>query len=367
MIAGDPYQGGATWAVLHYLLGLRELGHEVTFVEPVRADSWDPPDTPLSASRNAEFFRTVMSRYGFDGSAALLIPGTRETVGATFEDIRKAARQADLLINVSGMLTDDELLEPIPTRLYLDLDPAFVQSWHTVEGIDMRFDGHTHFATVGNLIGRPECAVPTCGLPWTHTLPPVFLRQWPMSRSAESEAFTTIANWRGYGSIHHEGVLFGQKAHSLRSFFELPALTGERFELALAIHPNETRDIEALGAYGWRLLDPSKAAGTPDRYRDFIQQSRAEFGVAKSGYVVSHCGWFSDRSACYLASGRPVVAQETGFSDVLPTGRGLFSFNTTADFINAAHELRLDYELHAQAARDLAEAYFDSSRVLTRL
>ena len=166
------------------------------------------------------------------------------------------------------------------------------------------------------------------------------------------DGFTTVGNWRGYGSIEHEGIFYGQKAHSLRQFIGLPRRTNAKLMPALAIHPEETRDLTALRENGWILLDPAEVARDPRRYREFIQGSRGEFGIAKSGYVASRCGWFSDRSACYLASGRPVLAQETGFSEFLPTGEGLIPFETEDDVLAGIDALRSDYPRHAtQRAR----------------
>lgn len=353
MVAGDPGQGGATWAVLQYVLGLERLGHDVRLVEPV----------PEARPDAEAYFRDVVSAFGLEGRAALLVEGTSDTSGARYE----ALRGADLLLNVSGMLRDERLLGEIPVRVYLDLDPAFNQLWHAVQGIDMRFEGHTHFATVGLALGTPACSVPSCGRTWIPTLPPVVLDWWPVAETLEHDALTTVANWRGYGSIEHEGVLYGQKAHSLRRLVDLPRRSPERFELALAIHEDEKPDLAALAEHGWRLVDPVEAAGTPERYRRFVQGSKAELGIAKSGYVASRCGWFSDRSACYLASGRPVIAQETGFSAHLPTGEGLFAFETAEDVLAAIDALRSGYEGHRRAARALAEEHFDSDAVLTRL
>ena len=231
----------------------------------------------------------------------------------------------------------------------------------------MRFAGHTRFVTVGLAMGQPDCRVPTCGLEWIATLPPVVLARWPVATRVEYPALTTIANWRGYGSIRHEGVLYGQKAHSLRPFMALPKLTAERLMLALAIDPGEVQDLAALHDNGWCLLNPAEVAPTPERYRRFIQGSRAEFGIAKSGYVAARCGWLSDRSVCYLASGRPVLAQETGFSRFLPAGAGLLSFATVEDLLAGIEALRRDYAGQARAARALAEEYFDSDQVLSRL
>jgi hypothetical protein len=367
MNAAVPRQGGLTWVVLQYLLGLTRLGHEVYFVEPVEASALQPTGATLAQSGNAAYFREVAQEFGLERNAALLLAGTRETVGLPYGELLEVARSADVLLNVAGMLTDEELTGPIPRRAYLDIDPGFTQLWQAVQGIDMRLGGHTHFVTVGLSLGRAECAVPTCGRDWIATCQPVVLEHWPVADGIVYDALTTIANWRGYGSIEHEGVHYGQKVHSLREFMALPTQTPERFLLALAIHPGETRDLEALASHGWRLIDPAGVTGTAASYRRFVQSSKAEFGIAKSGYVLSRCGWFSDRSICYLASGRPVIAQETGFSRYLPTGEGLFTFETAEDVLAGIEAMNRDYGRHARAARALAEEHFDSDRVLSRL
>jgi hypothetical protein len=367
MVAANPWQGGATWAVLQYVLGFARLNHDVYLVEPIPPAVVWPRQSSLAASDNAAYFGYVAGRFDLRARAALLLIGTEQTVGLSYDDLQRVAHRADLLINISGMLTDESLTARIPVRLYLDIDPAFNQMWSAVEGIDMRFAGHTHFATIGQAIGEQHCPVPTCGLTWLKTLQPVVLDRWPPATHAACEALTTIGNWRGYGSIEYQGVTYGQKCHSLRRFFLLPRLTTERFRLALAIHPDEIDDLAELTANGWQLVDPVRVANTPANYQRFIQGSRAEFGIAKSGYVLSHCGWFSDRSLCYLASGRPVIAQETGFSRYLPTGEGLFAFNTSDDVLQAIEELKSNYEKHADKARDIASEFFDSDKVLGQL
>jgi hypothetical protein len=308
-----------------------------------------------------------MDEFQLTKSAALLLQGTRETVGLSYDAVASFARGADLLVNVTGMLTDRELIGGIPSRAYLDLDPAFIQIWHAVEKIDMRLDGHTHFATVGLAMGTPPCKAPTCGRRWITTLQPVVLSQWPFGTEIKHDAFTTVGNWRGYGSVHYNGAFYGQKAHSLRELMKLPQYLQEHFMLAMAIHPDETADLAALRDNGWQLIDPKSVAGTPQRYSQFIQGSKAEFGVAKGGYVKSGCGWFSDRSACYLASGRPVVAQETGFSRFLPTGQGLLAFSSLEEAAIAVERVNEDYAGHSRAARALAEFHFASDTVLQRL
>ncbi len=208
--------------------------------------------------------------------------------------------------------------------------------------------------------------VPATGHEWIATLPPVVLDHWPVADRVELDAFTTVANFRGYGSIEHDGVRYGQKAHSLRPLLGLPRLTGEHFALALDIHPDEP-DLATLREHGWGILDPRRVAGTPESYASFVRGSKAELGIAKEGYVVSRCGWFSDRSAAYLASGRPVVAQDTGFGEALPTGAGLFAFSDPDGVLAALEAIRFDYGRHARAARAIAEEHLDSGRVLTRL
>lgn len=308
--ATEPGHGGADWAVMQYVLGLRRLGHDA------RLASWVEGDY-------------------------------------------------DLVFNTSGILPA-ESIAGIPVRVYLDLDPGFNQLWHQ-DGIDRHFDGHTHFVTVGQAIGRGSCPVPTLGLSWIGTLPPVVLEQWPAASGVETDALTTVANFRSYGSVSRDGVLYGQKVHSLRTVIGLPRRVRERFVVAMQIHPDEKRDLEALHANGWVLIDPCQVAASPDSYRRFVQGSLAEIGIAKSGYVVSKCGWFSDRSACYLASGRPVVAQETGFSEFLPTGEGLVAFGDEDHAAAAIDSLRGDYARHSRAARRIAEEYLDSDRVLASL
>lgn len=379
MIAADPWQGGATWAVLQYVLGFARLGHKVYFVEPIqklqpRSDAGistpvtgcrgRPDASPLAASENAEYFERVMGEFGLEHKSALLLAGTRQTVGLSYDELQQIARTADLLVNISGLLTDENLTAAIPVRVYLDLDPAFNQLWQAVQGINMRFAGHTHFVTIGQNIGEPDCMVPTCGLRWLKTFQPIVLEHWPVAHDIAYDGLTTVGNWRGYGSIEHQGVFYGQKAHSLRQFIALPTLTREKFMPALAIHPDEKKDLAALATNRWQLLDPMQVANTPGKYQKFIQQSKAELGIAKSGYVVSNCGWFSDRSICYLASGRPVIAQETGFSRHLPTGQGLLAFNEQQEVLSAIEELRRDYARHSSRARAIAETCFDSDIVL---
>jgi hypothetical protein len=359
-IAATPWQGGATWAVLQYLLGLRQLGCGVYFVEQLDYPEQPPPDA-------CRYCEQVMERFALDGRWALVSAAGGEPTGMTRQQLRDAATEADLLLNLSGKLSDADVLDRVPVRAYVDLDPVFAQLWHTAEGVDMGFEAHTHFVSVADAIGGPDSPIPACGREWLPTLPPVVLDEWPVATTIRRRRATTVGHWRSYGSITHDGVHYGQKAHSLRALIDLPGRAPDRLELALAIHPDETRDLEALRRNGWTLLDPSEVASTPDDYRRFVQGSWAEFGLAKLGYVAAGSGWFSDRSACYLASGRPVLAQDTGFGRRLPTGSGLLAFSDADDVVAGLEELELNYERHRVAARRIAEEHLASERVLRSL
>jgi len=340
MIAGTPNQGGAAWAVLQYVLGLKRLGHDVRLIEPV--------EQPSETTRR--YFADVADGFGLVGE---LLAEPRQLDAF------------DVALNISGLLPAESIAST-PCRVYVDLDPAFNQLWQE-GGINRGLEGHTHFVTVGQAIGTDSCDIPTLGRSWIPTAPPVVLEMWPQVNAPGGGAITTVANFRGYGSVERNGTHYGQKVHSLRSLWSLPRLTGDKFALAMTVHPGEHDDLEALKVNGWELVDPVAVAGTAAGYQRFIQSSRAEIGITKSGYVLSRCGWFSDRSACYLASGRPVVAQETGFSTFVPVGEGLFAFNDVGGAAEAFDAIREQPGRHARAAREIANEYFDSDRVLSRL
>lgn len=367
-VASVPGQGGWTWVVLQWVLGLRRLGHRVLWIDPATPSRRDRRKGALADGVNLRYFRDVVERFGLSGDAALVLQGrSRQVVGLSSSAVTRALHSADLLINVSGILHDQELLSLTRRRVYLDLDPAFTQLWHTVQGIDMGFSDHTHFVTIGHGLGTDDCDVPACGLSWVSTLQPVVLDEWPVASGPAMDALTTVANWRGYGSIEYDGLHYGQKAHALRALMALPSRTAQRLLLALAIHPGEAGDLAAIARHGWEIVAPARVAGDTDSYRAFVQKSKGEIGIAKTGYVLSRCGWFSDRSICYLASGRPVVAQDTGFGRLVPVGEGLLKFGTVDEAADAIARLNSSYRRHRRAARELAEAYFDSDKVLPRL
>lgn len=274
-----------------------------------------------------------------------------------------ALSDCSLVLNIMGFIP------PEPTSraawAFLDIDPGYPQMWHELGLADM-FRGHDVFATIGQNIGREGCLLPQAGKRWIRTPPPVVLDAWPAASGGR--AFTSVCTWRNaYGSVAFDGKTYGSRVHEFRKFMELPRLVDARFELALDINAAETRDLEALDANGWSLVDPVSVAASPEAYRSYIQHSRAEFCVAQNIYVETRSGWLSDRSLCYLASGKPVLAQDTGFSDNYPVGEGLLAFSTLEEAAAGFEEIERNYDRHSRAARDLAEEYFDARKVVGRL
>jgi hypothetical protein len=276
-------------------------------------------------------------------------------------------RASSLVLNVMGFLEDRELLDLAPRRVFLDIDPGFPQMWHAL-GLHDAFVGHDAFVTIGTNIGQPECVIPTCGRTWITTPPPIVLEHWPVVAAEPPGRFTSVATWRGAnGPVEYGGITYGLRVHELRKFAALPGLVTWPFELALDIHPAETRDLELLRGGGWSIVDPVAVAGDPWKYQAFIQASAAEFMVAKHMYVATHGGWVSDRSICYLASGKPVLAQDTGCAWLKSCGKGIITFRTLDEARAGVEDIIGDYSVHARAARRLAEEHFDSDVVLTRL
>jgi hypothetical protein len=265
-----------------------------------------------------------------------------------------------------GFLEDPEILGRARQRVFVDIDPGFGQIWSDL-GLHDPFRGHDVHVTIGENIDGSDCGIPTLGLNWLTTRQPVVLEYWP-ARPANGGRWTSIASWRGaYGPLEYHGKRYGLRVHEFRKFIELPHLIAEPMEIALEIHPDEVGDLSRLTDNDWRLADPKAVAGDPWAYQSYLQGSRGEFTVAKNLYVEAKTGWFSDRSICYLASGRPVVAQETGYSGHLPTGEGLLPFTTPEEAVNAIDEVSGNYPRHARAARTLAEEFFASDKVLGRL
>jgi hypothetical protein len=368
-LAQRPFIGGHTWFFLQYLLGLRRLGWDVLFVdrlEPEMCVGKNGEPSSFADSANLRYLSEVMERFGLAENWSLLHDGGREVAGVARDEVIERTARSAVLINVMGYLEDEEILGAAPLRVFLDIDPGFGQIWKAL-GLHDLFRGHDRFLTVGGRIGSEGCAVPTVGLDWIPIKPPVELAEWPAETQPGSR-FTSVASWRGaFGPLEWEGRTLGLRVHEFRRFFELPERAPGEFELALDIHEAETDDLNALRHHGWKLADPRQAAGDPWRYRDYIRGSAAELMVAKNLYVETGSGWLSDRSACYLASGRPVLVQDTGLDGIVPTGEGLITFSTLEEAIAGAEEIQGEYERHSRAARELAEEHFAAERVLPRM
>jgi hypothetical protein len=275
-------------------------------------------------------------------------------------------RGADLLIDVMGYLQCDEVSERVRRTLFLDIDPGFTQMWCDL-GLHNPFGHHDVYATVGENIGRPGCHLPTCDIDWIVTRPPVVLALWPV-RLTVDRRLTSVCTWRGpYDPVQYGDTRYGLRAHGLRRLAQLPHRVAGHLELALDIDADDAVDRRTLLDNGWHLVDPIDVAGDPMTYRRYIQESAGELMVAKDMYVRSRSGWFSDRSACYLATGKPVVAEDTGLDALYPIGKGLVTYSDLDGAADSIACLWEDYSAHVEAARALAETAFDSDRVLVEL
>jgi hypothetical protein len=368
-LAQKPGRGGHTWVFLQYLLGFRKLGWDVTFLDRVEPEmAVGDAGAPLVESWNLRYLRDVMTRFGFDGNYAVLCNGGRTTLGLSRAQVLERVAASEALINVMGFLTDAEILGAASQRVFLDIDPGFGHMWQAL-GQHETFAGHDAYVTIAENIGAPDCTIPTCGIRWLTTRQPIVLDYWPAAgRAYSASRITSVGCWRGaYGPIAYGGVTYGLRAHEFRKFARLPGVAPGEFEVALDIHPADAKDIALLCGNGWSLVEPVLAAGDPWRYRDYIAGSAAELMIAKGMYVQSRSGWFSDRSICYLATGRPVIAQDTGFGATLSAGEGLLAFTTLEEAADAARAVAADYARHSRAARRLAESTFDSDIVLRSL
>ena len=356
---------------LHWVLGLRRLGCTVHFVEEIQSngcvDEAGVP-APFEGSANVRFFDGVVRAFGLEGSATLLCDSGARTYGVGYDDLLRIAARADVLINVSGHLTIEPVLSRVKRLAYLDEDPGFTQFWHEQGTKPLAPRPHDVYLTVGENIGRPGCAIPTCGVQWRAARRFVVLDEWPVRAARDCARFTTVASWRGpFGPIVAGGRTLGLKVHEFRKVMALPRRAGQTFEVALSIHPSDSADLAALRANGWTVVNPRVVAADPGMYRRFVQESGGEFSVAQNMYVETECGWVSDRTVQYLASGKPCLVQDTGFSRNYPVGTGLIPFRTVDEAAEGAERIAGDYGRHARGARDLAETYFDSDAVLPGL
>jgi hypothetical protein len=358
--------GGLAWHHLQYVLGLSLLGHDVLFVED--SEDWEScydPDTHLMGtdpSSGLRFTGAAFDRLGLGPRWAYFDEHTDTWLGPAGADVHDFARQADVLLNVSAVNPPRDWWEPIPVRVLIDTDPAFTQLRHLAEqSVRDAAATHTSFFTFAENHGLATARIPDDGFPWRPTRQPVVVDAWPVTPGPENGPWTTVMQWDSYPEREHDGVLYGMKGRSFADYQDLPSRrAADRFELALgsAIAPRAE-----LAEAGWTILDPIAVTRDPWTYQAFMTRSKGEFSVAKHGYVTGGSGWFSERSANYLACGRPVVVQDTGFSRWLPTGEGLFAFTNVNEAMVALDEVNRDYERHCKAAQRLVADHFDHRTV----
>jgi hypothetical protein len=366
-LANKPRHGAEAWVRIQWAVGLRRLGFDVHLAEQLAAvNCVDEAGNicDFEKSTGARFFRDVAKQFNLD---ATLVCDDGRTIGRSYAELLELAESSMLLVNISGHLCDTELLRRMPCKAYVDLDPGYTQFWHAQGNDGARLAGNDLFFTVGENIGHPQCPIPTCGLKWRPTRQPVVLDFWVVDPIEYAGRFTTVASWRGpYGPIAIDGKLLGGKVHEFRRFREVARLCGAPLEIALNIDPADDADRRSLLHAGWRLTDSGSAAGTPQAFRNYVAGSNGEFSVAQGMYVGTECGWFSDRSAYYLAAGRPVVVQDTGFSLVIHAGEGLVAFRTLEEAVAGIDRVAQDYANQCRVARELAQEFFDARKVLGR-
>ena len=371
-LANKPFNGGEAWVRLSWILGFRKLGCDVYFIEQIdEGDCTDAQGRSVTApdSIHARFFRDVVSQFGLANRATLLTTRGERVAGMPCHPIADLAKSAAALVNISGHLKLPDVLDHVRRKVYIDIDPGFTQAWHEQGLLGETLLQHDVLFTIAENIGRPGCRIPNSGLPWRVTRQPVVLEEWPVSPAATPHRFTTIARWRGaFGPIEIDGEPMGLKAHEFRKLLALPGRVPESpFEIALSIDRADDADRQRLIEHGWMLPDPAEVASTPAAFREYVQRSFAEFSVAQGVYVNSRSGWFSDRSTRYLASGKPVLLQDTALAGHLPVGDGLLTFGGLDEAVRNVQIIVNNYEHHSAAARALAETHFDSNLVLGRL
>jgi hypothetical protein len=362
---------GIAWQAMHYLVGLEQLGYNCWYIEDGGANPFDPRANSVATQcdYNVRYLQEVMERYGFGQRWAYWDAIHDVYYGLSRQQVRALYAEADALINLCGATRLREEHLACPTRIMIDTDPVYEQIKYAKADAASRayLDAHTHFFTYGENLGAEDCPVPLCGVPWRPTRPPVDPRLWPESDDTPS-CFTTIGTWENKGKdIDFNGSRYVWSKHvNFLKYLDLPSRRPATcFRMAMLPPNDEVRAAVAAG--GWSLVDPRPISADMERYRNFIAHSRGEFTVAKDIYVRSNSGWFSDRSVCYLAAGRPVVTMRTGFSKFYPVGCGLLEYSSDEEALAGIDAVAGDYRRHSRAARALAREYFAPDRVLRAL
>jgi glycosyltransferase involved in cell wall biosynthesis len=365
--AGQMPLAGIAWQTLHYLAGLVRLGYETWYVEDHGVNPYDPRLNSVVADNapNIDYLKRVMERFGFAGRWAYWDAIKDEYAGMERPTVERLFRDSDALLNLCGATRLRDHHMECPRRILVDTDPVYEQIKYAEGDAAAKayLEAHTDFFTYGENVGGPGWIVPLCGIGWKPTRPPVVLDFWPEADSPGA-CFSTIATWENKGkSIDYRGerYLWSKHVNFLR-FLDLPRRVPRCFEVALNSAPQEVQSL--IRAKGWRLRDARDVSLELAEYADFIRRSRGEFTVAKDIYVRPCSGWFSDRSVCYLASGRPVVTMDTGFSRFYPAGEGLLPYRDENEAAAAIAAVEADYPRHARAARRLAAEHFAAGTVL---
>lgn len=369
VVSIPPFSAGMAWNWMNLALGLRQLGHDVWYVEEVEP-GWcvDRRGRPCGFERSAnrELFADLVERFELHGRASQVYNQGEATSGVPFRELLAAVRGADLLLNMAGHVKAEAILDSVQRRVYVDQDPVFTQLWSAEYQAELGLDRHDAFFTVGLNIGTPHTEIPDCDRRWHHVLPPVVLDLWPPRIDPACARFTTVASWGSFHDIQYRGAWYGSKRREFERFAELPRRAGQDLEVALRRYDPTDPTLQLLRSNGWAITD-TREVGSVDSYQDFIAGSRAEIGISKQAYVAGRSGWFSDRSAHYLASGKPVLAQSTGFERCLPAGSGLLSFSDLDEAVAGIEAINGRYAAHCHAARELAGEHLDHRKVIPRM
>lgn len=359
-LASKPGNGGEAWVRLSWVRGLLRLGFDVRFIEELSP----VPPTDEAFDRALGWFTATVARFGIADRSILV--GDDVLAGADgMAEVENVLRESDLLVNISGNLRRGDLLGLCRRSAYVDLDPGFTQVWAATGVADLGLGNHDLHFTVGERIGTSRCPLPTAGFRWLPCRQPVLLDDFAVSPCPPAAALSTVATWRcSFGPVDWDGAHYGLKVHEFRKVVDLPRHVDIPMELALDLHPGDNADERLLLDNGWRVRRASDVAGSPEQFRAYIERSAGEFSVAQGIYAHGRTGWFSDRTARYLAAGRPVIVQDTSLADDLPVGEGLLVFTDRDGAAAAINRVADDHASHAAAARTIAETYFDADVVV---
>ena len=367
-LVGQYPFGGVIWDYLQYLLGFRSLGHQVLYLEDSGAWPYDPVAGTITddCSFALQSLHKIFTDFDLTESWVYRNGADGKFHGAGEKVAREWLRHGDLLVNVSsaGWLRDYDLR--VGHRMFIDGDPMFCQIG-LLDGSNPLYAGrlrdHDSHFTFGLSVGQPDCPVPVDGITWRPTVQPVAIDQWPVSPVSADAPWTTVMNWASYKPKVWEGRTYGQKNLEFNRFRNLPSKTNVPLRLAMGLGVDGQRPAQELRQLGWDLVEPQEVVPDHRAYHSFLTNSRGEWSVAKHGYVEGKTGWFSCRTACYLAAGRPAVVQETGWSRHLPSGRGVLPFTTVEEAAEGLGKVTRNYSEHSKAAREIALEFFDAKKV----